>query len=50
VPTKIELIADGNGGVIVFVNGRPESQFFCEYDIPRELLELLQKVLTKYGQ
>jgi hypothetical protein len=46
---KVELIADGQGSVIAFVNGRPVSQqFWCERFIDQDLSLLLENFLCKY--
>ena len=48
MPTKIELIADGDGGVMVFIDGAFSESFNCEYGIPERLEKLLCKHITKY--
>lgn len=45
---KIELIGDGNGSVMLFVNGQPVDDFFCEYSLSSKLKGLLAEYLCKY--
>ena len=47
-PVKIELVCDGNGGVIVFENGLLKGPFRCEYSIPAKLQEYLARTIPKF--
>ena len=46
---NIQIIGDGSGNTLVFVNGQPfNGNYFCEYQLHEGLLRLLEKYLTKY--
>jgi hypothetical protein len=46
---KIELIGDGDGSILVFVDGVPfQKTFYAEFSIPDSLEALLKWHLCKY--
>lgn len=48
-PVNIQLVSDGDGLVIVIVNGKPnEMTYYCEYHLNNALEKLLEKYLVKY--
>lgn len=48
-PVSIQLVGDGEGNVLVFINGKPYSSgYLCEYDLHDGLKELLKSELVKY--
>lgn len=46
---SIQLISNGEGEVLVFINGQPyNGVYFCENDLHDGLKRLLEKYLVKY--
>lgn len=46
---SIQLISNGEGEVLVFINGQPyNGVYFCENSLSTELEQLLEKHLVKY--
>ena len=48
-PRNIQLVTDGDGTVILIVDGKPEDTYFYEYgSLPTELEAKLCKYLPRY--
>lgn len=45
---NIQITCDGNGRVVVFINGQPAGLYLCEYSLDTQLEQLLEKYLVKY--
>ena len=46
---SIQLISNGEGQVLVFINGQPyNGVYFCENNLHNGLKNLLEKHLVKY--
>lgn len=46
---KIELVYDGNGLVLMFLNGQPAGRYSCEYGLDPELKRKLEELLCEFG-
>ncbi len=44
---KVELVGDGNGHILVFINGCPQGQYYAAYSLPDTLERLLQTELCE---
>jgi len=49
-PNKIELIGDGEGNVIAFINDKPMGPFYTEWRLPDELKHKIEKLLCRYWE
>lgn len=48
-PCNIQLVSNGDGQVVVIIDGRPLERIFdCEYSLTNDLHTLLEKHLVKY--
>jgi hypothetical protein len=45
---KIELITDGRGNVMLFVDGEPVDEYICNWHIDPELEDKLRSLLCMY--
>mgnify|MGYP001577519797 CR=1 FL=1 len=45
---KVELIGDGSGDVLMFVNGFPFDNFYVEYSLTDKLEYDLKRLLCRY--
>ena len=47
--TKIELVCS-DGLVLVFENGEPIGNFYCEYSISKELQNYLDRLIPRFPE